>query len=321
MVNVSQILDQAIQEASESHTGSDVADKIINEMSKLTGQPIEKLKNSLPSHLRGREPGFHASSAGYCLRKVLTEVLNPEYPYPEDREKYRIFALGKMFHSFLHEALSARLWRENGQVVLLQPMRLESFRDDETGFVVVGEPDEIVLDWRNREIHIIDGKTAGYGSFSNMLRVKKTGQPYYSMHHKLQVGTYMAALKQIFGDEFTYIGHICYLDKDKLKTLNPILGERLDLEAWMYWKEVKRAWLKALETGEMPEASPMMGWECGYCPIHKHTLKSPQSRKKHALDKCKRVGSYQLLNNTTSEENSSPGDALDLHANAKEMLG
>lgn len=282
----------------------------------------EALDHASASHGQGeeREPGFHASRSGACYRQVLTEVLNKGFlPTEIDYESQKIFRIGHLLHDFAHEALTRRVWHESGQVMVMQPTRLVAFEDASCGFRVVGTPDEVLYVPAANEIHVVDLKTAHERTFAHKSRLHAMYGSGSSNGHRLQVGTYIAAMKELF-PEVSFKGWVAYINKNDMTTvIENVGGNELALEAANYWvHNVKPLWLRALNEAIMPSPTPMEGWQCGYCSLFPQPdAKSTPTKKKRARAECVATTDLMLLGiqdrEATSDE-ANEAEQMDMSA-------
>lgn len=137
---------------------------------------------------------FSASSAGYCMRKVIFERLGVP-PVAEDARKQRVFTSGDIFHKWMQE-----ITKEAG-LSIAQELELQ---DEE--LMIRGHIDDLVLiketvpriteDAPITRDHLIlyDYKTQNSRAFS----YKRPNMSYY---HKYQLATYMLMLKRLAKEE------------------------------------------------------------------------------------------------------------------------
>jgi len=130
---------------------------------------------------------FSASSAGYCMRKNLFELLGVPHVDKEDRARLqRVFTAGHVFHSWIQE-----LTKEAG-ISIAQEVEL---KDDELN--VIGHFDDLCLIElpveqnveARQNLILYDYKTANSRSFDYKKEL--------SHFHKMQLGTYMYMIRQL----------------------------------------------------------------------------------------------------------------------------
>ena len=138
---------------------------------------------------------WSASSAGYCMRKVIFERLGLP-PVTEDARKQRVFSSGDIFHEWMQ-----RITKEAG-LSIAQELELQ---DEE--LMIRGHIDDLVLVDKLVEVpelkdelhpgkvnskHLIlyDYKTQNSRAFS----YKREAMSWY---HRMQLGTYMSILRKL----------------------------------------------------------------------------------------------------------------------------
>lgn len=262
-----------------------------------------------------REPGFHASSSGMCYRRLLTQVMNPDFCPPNSDRTERIFSLGHILHDIVHIGLQKRMWYEGGSIWHINPMRLVAFEDKATDFRVVGTPDELLFDVAEQRLHIIDAKSASNDSF----KYKKRMNAEASTTHSLQVGTYMAALMEQLKNmphtaDIRMSGWVSYINKDNLETMTIHAGDdELAINAANYWvHNVKPMWIEALASGRMPQAVPHEEWQCGYCALFpQDDAKTTATKKKRGQMECKHTSAEELLTLNHQQRYGVAGNGVD----------
>jgi hypothetical protein len=122
---------------------------------------------------------WSASSAGYCMRRVIFDRLGVPH-VSEDARKQRVFTAGHVFHDWIQE-----LTREAG-LSIAQEVELQ-----DEDLMVRGHFDDLVL--VNGNLILMDFKTVNSKSFT---WAKKTGGEM-SYYHRMQLGTYMYMLRNL----------------------------------------------------------------------------------------------------------------------------
>lgn len=129
---------------------------------------------------------WSASSAGYCMRKVIFDRLGVPAVKQDDR-KTRVFESGHIFHEWMQ-----RITQQSGLSVAQE---LELIDDD---LMIKGHIDDLVL---------VDGKLILYDYKTQHSRAfqwqKKNGRQM-SYFHKMQLGTYMYMLRKWDGHDDSY---------------------------------------------------------------------------------------------------------------------
>lgn len=141
---------------------------------------------------------WSASSAGYCMRKLIFERLGvPRVETESDARKQRVFTSGHIFHQWIQD-----LTKETGLSVA-QEIELQ-----DEDLMVRGHFDDLVLikynengeqaqlgdEVRGRGLILYDYKTVNSQSF----KYKKDKMSHY---HKMQLGTYMYMLRKLAKEE------------------------------------------------------------------------------------------------------------------------
>lgn len=137
---------------------------------------------------------WSASSAGYCMRKVIFDRLGVE-KVEQDPRKQRVFEVGHIFHKWVQELT------QNANVSIAQELELISDK-----LMVKGHIDDLVRVGEN--LILYDIKTQNSRAFSYK-------RPEMSHFHKMQLGTYLYMLKRYKGDELELPDQA--KDSDKIK--------------------------------------------------------------------------------------------------------
>jgi len=137
---------------------------------------------------------WSASSAGYCMRKVIFERLGvPKIAQEADARKQRVFTSGHLFHDWIQSITKA-----NGTSIA-QEVELQ-----DEDLMIRGHFDDLILiksdemrgtkDFKDTsQLILYDYKTVNSRSF---MWAKKNGNAM-SHFHRLQLGTYMYMLRQL----------------------------------------------------------------------------------------------------------------------------
>ena len=216
-----------------------------------------------------------ASSSGKCFRQVIKTFVGD--PIEPDIKLKKIFGKGAMMHKLYHDALVAGCEKMNGKIISINPFHMDCFPEHWTGdprtggtpLRIGGTPDEILF--INNELYVIDWKTANERSFHF-----KKKSPEASLQNKLQVATYMNAVRdvwdeEIFGDCPAINGLVCYVNKsdDDLEWKDVITPADIDL-AYNYWEKIKFYYRDFVKDSVFPPVAPCEKWECTYCPHYKN---------------------------------------------------
>lgn len=169
---------------------------------------------------------WSASSAGYCMRKLIFERLGvPPVKKESDARKQRVFEAGHIFHKFMQDIT------KGAKLSVAQELELQ-----DEDLMVRGHCDDIVeIDSR---LILYDYKT----QHSNAFTWQKGRPP--SHYHKMQAGTYLYMLRKI--DEFAMLSEarILKIAKDDLRLdENQILyTPDLEKEVVGYWRTLNGYW-------------------------------------------------------------------------------
>ncbi len=203
---------------------------------------------------------WSASSAGYCMRKVIFDRLQVPHINPDAR-KQRIFTSGHIFHEWV-QGITMASGKSVAQEVELIDDRL----------MIKGHFDDLVLIDGN--LILIDYKTQNSQAFTWQQKQKK-GMSYF---HKMQLGTYMHMIRTgatLRADDFNYgdiqlirnlsEARILKISKDDLRMTEEQLmwTPALEKAVATYWKRLNGFWdgyrlppctCKAREGGFMAKA-------------------------------------------------------------------
>lgn len=227
----------------------------------------------LAESLKKRSYGdyWSASSAGYCMRKLVMERLGVPPVTPLDERKTRVFEAGDIFHSWIQG-----ITRESGLSVAQElELQDESFmirgHIDDLVLIGGGKPELVVSDedtsserrqWvESKKLILYDYKTVHSKSFHWS---KKNGGAV-SHYHRLQVGTYMYMLRKsdpivenvgsdndpipvaklMLGTELTE-ARILKISKDDLcmEELQVLWTPELEDEVLAYWTTLNKYWVE-----------------------------------------------------------------------------
>lgn len=128
---------------------------------------------------------WSASSAGYCMRKLIFERLGVP-KNNDDARRQRVFTSGHIFHDWIQEIT------RNAGISLAQEMELQ---DEE--LMIRGHFDDLII--LDDKVILYDYKTVNSRSF---MWAKKNGNTM-SHFHRMQLGTYMYMLRnnaQVFAN-------------------------------------------------------------------------------------------------------------------------
>jgi len=194
---------------------------------------IDKYLEDKSKEVRDYGDYWSASSAGYCMRKVIFDRMRVT-PTSIDARKTRVFEVGHIFHEWIQ-----RITKDSG-ISIAQEIELQ----DEQ-LMVRGHIDDLVL--INDNLILYDFKTAHSRSFTF-----KKGKPM-SHYHTMQLGTYMYMLRKGLNERlFDYKmqilglteGRILTISKDDLRMDETVLmwNDGLNQAVTNYWTELNGYW-------------------------------------------------------------------------------
>jgi hypothetical protein len=183
---------------------------------------------------------WSASSAGYCMRKLMFERLGlPPVQKESDARKQRVFEAGHVFHEW-----AQRITKEAG-LSIAQELELQ-----DEDIMVRGHIDDLVL--VDGRLMLYDYKTQHANAFT-----WQKGRPP-SHYHRLQAGTYMYMLRRWFSGGNDFLprhanglngkditeARILKISKDDLRMdENQILWDgQLEGEVLAYWTTLNKYW-------------------------------------------------------------------------------
>jgi len=244
------------------------------------------------NHSFDRLPGYHASSAGSCPKKVMVLAKNPKALEKTSRSTQGVFNMGHIIDEWFKTAIDKESIRSS-RFFTVHPFacRYVPRYMPDGDFEVIGELDACILEPAKKTIHIVDCKSAGHDQF--FMKKKEI-----SSMNALQVATYamseeVADLAKSMGD-WQVLMWLVYVDKENqehvIKQVPKMFLEAADdywtriafMDKAMTWFEVVPnsggdAFDKAFDSviGKLSEddtdmdalRTPSEDWECGYCPL------------------------------------------------------
>jgi len=243
--------------------------------------------------LPDREIGFHASSAGSCIRRVICELMWKHRKPMADTVK-NILDVGTLHHADADEAIRNFCKEQSeGKLIYIAPWRTYTFRKSMTeAFTaelggdtittesidyfakdlelmgVYGTPDLLLVLPEKETVFFADLKFTNERSFG----MKQKGNR--SKNYELQIGTYLPSVERILAQtdwsKFLREGHIVYFSNSNRETV--VHSERTNLlvsEAETYWCRVARAMAQFCISNrdKLPDAIPEEKWQCNYCSL------------------------------------------------------
>lgn len=160
---------------------------------------------------------WSASSAGYCMRKVVFDRLGVE-PVKQDARKQKVFSVGHIFHEWIQDIT------RNANLSVEQELELV---DD--NLKIKGHIDDLI-DTDNGYI-LYDYKTQHSYAF------KYQGE--MSPYHRMQLGTYMMMLRNTNYPKLNE-ARILKISKDDLRMTEEQLfwSEELEADVLNYWNTI-----------------------------------------------------------------------------------
>lgn len=190
---------------------------------------------------------WSASSAGYCMRKMVFERLGvPPVQKDGDERKTRVFESGHIFHSWV-QAITKNAGLSIAQELELQDdeLMVRGHIDDlvlvEREYVISGMPNAITTP-KDKHLILYDYKTQHSGAFT-----WQKDRPI-SYYHRLQVGTYMYMLRKTDikagGKHELTEARVLKISKDDLRLAeNQVLWDaQLELDVLNYWTTLNEWW-------------------------------------------------------------------------------
>jgi hypothetical protein len=182
---------------------------------------------------------WSASSAGYCMRKLIFERLGVP-KNNEDARRQRVFTSGHIFHEWMQGITKA------AGVSVAQEVELQ---DEE--LMIRGHFDDLIL--ADEQLILYDYKTVNSRSF---VWAKKNGNKM-SHFHRMQLGTYMYMLrKSKLASNFKDVGDIYYSKVEEARILKIekdalMMGEQklmwtpdLEKDVVDFWRTLNGYWKK-----------------------------------------------------------------------------
>lgn len=179
---------------------------------------------------------WSASSAGYCMRKLVYERLGIPKTKEDDPRQQRVFSAGHIFHEWLQ-----KLTKEAG-VSVAQETELQDEK-----LMIRGHFDDLIK--TENSIILYDYKTANSRSFNYKREI--------SHYHRMQVGTYMYMLRKnspitteddygrpsITTKELSE-ARVLIIEKDTLRTkeFQVMWDKDLAIEVYQYWSTLNGYW-------------------------------------------------------------------------------
>lgn len=201
---------------------------------------------------------WSASSAGYCMRKLIFERLGvPHVEKDDDARKQRVFTSGHIFHEWI-QATTKKAGISIAQEVELQDedLMVRGHFDD---LILIKEPTgEIEAigyepDVKDTPVHVMKPRLILYDyKTRNSRSFNFAKSPSY--FHRLQLGTYMYMLRKIDWDEFNpeysvdphnlTEARTLNIEKDTLRMaeVQYLWDDQLAKDVIDYWLELNTHW-------------------------------------------------------------------------------
>lgn len=210
---------------------------------------------------------WSASSAGYCMRKVIFDRLGVP-PVKDDPRKQRVFTSGHIFHDWI-QSLTKKAGVSIAQEVELQDedLMIRGHFDDlilvenTVATDLLPHPNGAQPILKNKK-HLIlyDYKTQNSRAFTWQ---EKNGRKM-SYFHRLQLGTYIYEVRKLqqekvkpsWLDNLPLLeeGRIAKVSKDDLRMAEEQLlwDAELQRDVLNYWQQLNTAWQTYQKTGTLP---------------------------------------------------------------------
>jgi hypothetical protein len=165
---------------------------------------------------------WSASSAGYCMRKLVFQRLGVPKTKEDDPRQQRVFTAGHVFHGWIQELT------KSAGVSIAQELELE---DDK--LKIRGHFDDLIK--TDNGLILYDYKTANSRSFGYKKEL--------SHFHRMQVGTYLYMLRKGEYKDLSE-GRILILEKDTLRTkeFEVHWNKELAMDVHNYWSTLNGYW-------------------------------------------------------------------------------
>ncbi len=241
-----------------------------------------KQKENTEKRYEGKESYYHASSAGFCSRKIYYQSVEKikETNKPNAKSS-RIMRLGTIVHEDFEKAFS--LYNNNIYNILIynkENKKENKIKEKQIEFLF---ENEVILDELNvrgfydlvakkgDEVYLYDVKTIG--SWPWKYKVAKGGSG--SSNHHLQLATYGLAIKEEFGRLDGMF--LLYYNKDT-SDMKEIEVPMINLiKAENYWRNLKEEHKMGLPQFKLG-SSPVEQWNCSYCNYYDH-CKPPYKKR------------------------------------------
>lgn len=186
---------------------------------------------------------WSASSAGYCMRKVMFERLGvPKVEEENAARKQRVFSAGHIFHDWIQG-----LTREAGVSIAQE---IELIDED---LMIIGHFDDLVL--VDGKLILYDFKTVNSRSFMWARKQKKaTGTTTMSRYHYMQLGTYMHEIRRLQGEKVKpeWLDNLPELEESRILKIEKdtlmmdeqqlMWSPELEKEVVGYWRTLNGYW-------------------------------------------------------------------------------
>lgn len=170
---------------------------------------------------------WSASSAGYCMRKLVFERLGVPKTKEDDPRLQRVFSAGHAFHSWIQG-----ITKEAG-ISVAQELELQDEK-----LMIRGHFDDLIK--TEKGLILYDYKTANSKSFGYKKEL--------SHFHRMQVGTYLYMLRKkiAIGKEYKDLseGRVLILEKDTLRTkeFQVMWDKQLGIDVYNFWSTLNGYW-------------------------------------------------------------------------------
>ena len=242
---------------------------------------VKKNEDNQAERYDGKEHWYHASSVGFCSRKLYFESIEKVKPTnPPNSTSLRLLRLGTIIHDDIQNALiyiSELILSDNNKQVNEQKKKTKYSKKRKVEFDVEGM---IELDYLNvrghydlvaickdesGHVYLYDFKSIA--SYGWKLKFGKEPSTNQSKMHELQLATYGLGVKKKYGRlDGMYLTYYCK-DTSVVKSVNvPLTWLGMAENYWFSIKEEHKKGLPGFGLG----TSPVYEWCCNYCQFKNH---------------------------------------------------
>ena len=225
---------------------------------------------------KGNESWYHASSAGFCSRKIYFESVEQAEPTnPPNETSKRVMRLGTIVHEDLQSAFTDSIYtnsnttNSNTKEKEIYNFQKEKFTFDSEGeikleeFNVRGFYDLVAVYSLLDAVYLYDFKTIS--SWGYKLKYGRNPMPNASVHQELQLATYGLWVEKEFGRlDGMYLAHYNKDTSMMNESEVPISSLKSARNFWNNVNEEHKRGLPMFREG----VSPVEEWNCRYCQFY-----------------------------------------------------